>query len=125
MMHVIVGNGIEGLTAARTIRKFEEGSDVVLVSEEKHPAYSPCVFPNYISREIGRERVFLCNRGDYSKIGIRPIFGKKVLEIHTDEKRVFLEDGSSLGYDKLVIATGGEPMIPKIDGVEKKKGFSN
>ena len=123
-MHVIVGNGIAGLTAAQVIRKFGRGIDVTLVSEEKYPAYSPCVFPNYISGEIGRERIFLNRHEDYLKMGIHPTFGKRVLEVHTDEKKVFLEDGSSLRYDKLVIATGSEPIIPRIDGVEKKGVFT-
>jgi len=123
-MHVIVGNGIAGLTAAQVMRKFGRGADVALVSEEKYPAYSPCIFPNYISGEIGRERIFLNRHEDYLKMGIRPIFGKRVLEIDTDEKMVGLEDGSSLRYDKLVIATGSEPIIPRIDGVEKKGVFT-
>jgi len=123
-MHVIVGNGIAGLTAAQVIRKFGRGIDVTLVSEEKYPAYSPCVFPSYISGEIGRKRIFLNSHEDYLKMGIRPIFGKRVLEVHTDEKKVFLVDGSSLRYDKLVIATGSEPIIPRIDGVGKKGVFT-
>jgi len=123
-MHVIVGNGIAGLTAAQVIRKFRPGTDVTLVSEEKHPAYSPCVFPNYISGEIGRERIFLNRHEDYLKMGIHPIFGKKVLEIRTDKKKVVLEDGNPLQYDKLVIAIGSEPIIPRIDGAEKKGVFT-
>lgn len=123
-MQVIVGNGIAGLTAAQVIRKFGRDIDVTLVSEEKYPAYSPCVFPNYISGEIDRERIFLNSHEDYLKMGIHPIFGKRVLGIHTDEKKVFLEDGSPLRYDKLVIAIGSEPIIPRIDGVEKKGAFT-
>lgn len=123
-MHVIIGNGIAGLTAARVIREFGRGIDATLISEEKYPAYSPCVFPNYISGEIGRERIFLNGHEDYLKIGVRPIFGKKVLGIRTEEKKVFLEGGSHLRYDKLVIATGSEPIIPGIDGVEKKGVFT-
>jgi len=123
-MHVIVGNGIAGLTAAQIIKKFGPGTDVILVSEEKYPAYSPCVFPSYISSEIGRERIFLNSHEDYLKMGIRPIFGKRVLEIDTDEKMVVLEDENPLQYDKLVIATGSEPIIPRIDGVEKKGVFT-
>jgi len=123
-MHVIVGNGIAGLTAAQVMREFRRGIDVTLVSEEKYPAYSPCIFPKYISGEIGRERIFLNSHEDYLKIGVRPIFGKRALKIYTDEKKVFLEDGSSLRYDKLVIATGSKPIIPRIDGVEKKGAFT-
>jgi NADH oxidase (H2O2-forming) len=123
-MHVIVGNGIAGLTAAQVIRKFGHDIDVAIVSEEKHPAYSPCVFPNYISGEIRRDRVFLNSHEDYLKMGIHPIFGKRVLGIYTDEKNLLLEDGNLLQYDKLVIATGSEPMIPGIDGVEKKGVFA-
>ena len=123
-MYVIVGNGIAGLTAAQVIRKFGRGIDVTLVSEEKYPAYSPCVFPSYISGEIGRERIFLNIHEDYLKMGIHPIFGKRVLRIYTDEKKVVLEDGNPLQYDKLVIATGSEPIIPRIDGVEKKGVFT-
>ncbi len=120
MKIIIIGNGIAGFTAAKIIRKFGKNDDVIVISEEKYPIYSPCVFPNYLSGEINMERIFLTSLEDYLKMGIRPIFDKKVIRVYTDEKKVLLKGRRSLLYDKLVIATGSEPIIPRIEGVQKK-----
>ena len=121
-MHaIIIGNGVAGNSAASVIRKF--GERVTMISEEVSPEYSPCVFPNYLSGEIERQRVFLKSPKDYSEAGIRTIFGKKALGIDAKDRKVFLEDGD-LDYDKLLIATGSEPIIPDIEGVHRKEVFT-
>ena len=56
---VIIGNGIAGNSAALAIRKFDKDVDVVLISDEKDPLYSPCAFHKYLAGEMESQKLFL------------------------------------------------------------------
>ncbi len=123
-MHiVIVGNGIAGNIAALTIKRNNPEVNITLISEENHPLYSPCVLPYYLSGVIDRKQVFLKSIETYSKEGIRIILGEKAESIDINRKKVFLPS-QAVPYDKLVIATGSQVVIPPIDGLDKKGVFT-
>jgi NADPH-dependent 2,4-dienoyl-CoA reductase/sulfur reductase-like enzyme len=114
---VILGNGVAGNTALEAIRRSGSSTEVVLLSEEPYPEYSACVLPHYVSGYLPRKRVFLKSIKDYQ--GVRTRLGERVRGIDPHRSRVFLEKGS-LFYDQLIIATGGEPVIPSFRGMEGK-----
>lgn len=121
-MHIVViGNGVAGNNAASTAGKFN--CEVTILSEETFPEYSACALPYYLSGEIERQRIFLKQDKRSSEDGIRTIFGKKVERIHVENQEVVF-DGEVLFYDKLIIATGAEAIIPGIEGVEKAGVFT-
>jgi len=121
-MHIVViGNGAAGNNVASIVRRFN--CEVTIVSEEISPEYSACALPYYLSAEIPRQGVFLRKSEPYLRAGIHTIFGEKVRRIDVKNQKVILGDGD-LRYDKLVIATGAEAIIPKIVGVNKKGVFT-
>ncbi|HDM09930.1 MAG: FAD-dependent oxidoreductase [Deltaproteobacteria bacterium] len=121
-MHiVIIGNGAAGNSAASIAAKFN--CEVTILSEEAFPEYSACALPYYLSGEIERQHVFLDQDKRSSKENIRNIFGKKVERIIVENQEVVLE-GRKLHYDKLIIATGAETIIPRIPGVDKAGVFT-
>ncbi len=111
---VILGNGVAGNTALEAIRRNKPLSDVVMLSEEPYPEYSACVLPRYISGDLGRRQIFLKTLKDYQ--GVKTRFGERVCRIDLGRSRVFLEKGN-IPYDRLIIAMGGEPMVPSIEGI--------
>lgn len=123
MYFVIVGNGIAGNSAASTIRRLNREADITIISEEKYPLYSACVLANYISGEIGRERVFLKEFPDYLQENIQIIPNQKAIALDVGRKRVVLES-ESVAYDKLIIATGSQPVVPPIEGKDKQGVFT-
>lgn len=124
-MHiVIVGNGVAGNSAASTIREVNKEADIAMISQEPFPEYSPCVLSKkYISGEMERARVFIKSFKDYAKENIKTLFGQKAKRIDIGNKQVLLDIGN-VSYDKLIIATGSKPMIPPIEGVDKKGIFT-
>ncbi|WP_457620157.1 FAD-dependent oxidoreductase [Methanopyrus sp.] len=117
MRVVVVGGGAAGVVAARTAR--EHGADVVLVSADEHIAYSPCAIPFVISGEIERaEDILMRDPAHYERLGIDVRLGVRVEEVDPEGKAVTTEDGDTIEYDSLVLATGGEPLIPPIEGSE-------
>jgi len=121
-MHIfVVGNGVAGNNAASIAGKFN--CEVSILSEEAFPEYSACALPYYLSGEIARQRIFLNQDKRVSEDSIRTIFGKKVEQIHVENQEVVFE-GKGLHYDKLIIATGAEAIIPGIAGVDKAGVFT-
>lgn len=109
MRYVIIGGGVAGTTAAEELRKIDQSSEITLVCEEQVPLYSRVLLPHYIKGKILRERVFLKKENWYSKQNINWMPG--ILAVHIDPKNKFvaLSNGREIEYDKLLIATGGEP----------------
>jgi NADH oxidase (H2O2-forming) len=121
---VIVGNGVAGNSAASAIRSTSKETAITIISQEPFPEYSACTLSKkYLSGEMGREGVFLKAPEDYSREKIATIFGQKVTEIDIRGKKVILEQGK-VAYDKLILATGGNPVVPPLSGVEKEGIFT-
>lgn len=117
---VIIGNGIAGNSAASAIRNFDKDVDIVLISDEKHPLYSPCAFYKYLAEEIEHSKLFLRKLENYSDEGIRIIFGEKVSKVNVSTGEIFIGE-ESIHFDKMIMATGSKAFFPQLKG-EIKKG---
>ena len=118
---VIIGGGASGLTTASNIRKFDEESQIIVFTTQKHVAYSPCAIPYVIGGHIDSFNDIIMHRPEeYMRKNIRILTETKVTEINKDLTEVIYEDKKGnkqvMKYDKLVIATGGKPLIPPIPG---------
>lgn len=111
---IIIGNGISGNTALEVIQRSKYPFDIMIISEDPYPEYSSCVLPDFISGDISRKEVFLKSLNDYKGIKIR--FGEKVIRIDPKTNRLFF-DKRNITYDRLILATGGQPILPSIEGI--------
>ncbi len=115
--HVIIGAGPAGMHAIEAIRRFQpEGSEIHLVCDE--PAYARMVLPYYICGEVGEDHVLTADDATLKRFGVTPHFGKRVVRVNPNERTVQLDDGSTLQFDNLLIATGSSPARPPIDGLD-------
>ncbi|NNG01269.1 MAG: NAD(P)/FAD-dependent oxidoreductase [Desulfobacteraceae bacterium] len=124
MKVLIIGNGIAGNEVAFSIRERCRETEICIVSAEAVPEYDPCSLPYYLGGDCRRRDVFRKQKRDYVKNGIDVKYNNKVASIRPDKKTVITENGEKLGYDKLVLAHGGDLFIPPIDGIDKKGVFS-
>jgi len=108
---VVIGNGIGGFSAGSTIRRLDDQCEVTLIASEAHPLYSACVLPDYISGKISRKQVFVKSRSDYRNLGIRAFWGLEAKEIDPNTKKIFLDDGRDIDFDRLILATGSEALF--------------
>jgi NADH oxidase (H2O2-forming) len=111
MRIVVIGNGIGGFSAASTVRRLHNQCDVAMISKETTPLYSACVLPDYLSGRIPREGVFVKKESDYKQLGIRTYWGCEVKEVDPVAKKIFIDPGEPLAFDKLILATGSEPIV--------------
>ncbi len=74
-------------------------------------------FYKYISGEIPKERLFIRDSDFYNKNMVEVIQGLSVKGIEIETKSLLLSDGKTLPFDRLLIATGAEPVIPEVNGI--------
>ncbi len=117
MKHVILGAGPAGVIAAETLRKHAPADEVTLVGDEPEAPYSRMAIPYLLIGHIGEEGTHLRHTpGHYAALGITLRRGRAV-GVDTASRKVTLEDGATLGYDRLLIATGSSPATPPIPGL--------
>lgn len=119
---VIIGNGIAGNSAASAIRQFDHAARITMISDERQPLYSPCAFHKYFSGELQRPKLFLKQFNDYTREGIRTVFGRKVSEVDIGNRIVWIGD-ERVPFDKLILATGSKLLPPPIKGIQKSGAF--
>ncbi|HGJ65330.1 TPA: NAD(P)/FAD-dependent oxidoreductase [bacterium] len=116
--YLIIGNSAGGIGAIETIRKVDEDGTIAVISDEKYHTYSRPLISYYLGGEIAYDKMFYRKPDFYEKKKVEPILGKKVVKIDFDNNSVILDDQTAIGYEKLLIATGGEPFVPRIAGME-------
>ena len=118
MKHLIIGAGPAGVVAAETLRKVDAQAEISIVGDEPEPPYSRMAIPYYLSDNVEESGTYLRDPDQHFKdLNIEVVQGR-VDKVDTGKKQVTLDDGSSRGYDKLLIATGSHPISPPIPGLD-------
>lgn len=120
MNHVIIGASAAGLNAAKTLRRRDPSAVITVVSKDTH-VYSRCMLHLYIAGARDVERLTFVSDDFFDKQDIRWEKGVSVTGVDFDQKTVALDNGKTLSYDKLLIATGSEASIPPIEGLRGAK----
>jgi len=116
MKYVILGAGPAGVTAAETLRSVDKTASIAMVGGEPEPPYSRMAIPYYIYGKVGEDGTYLRqNPSHYDDLNIRYIMDRAG-GIDTTGKKLHLGGGEVLDYDKLLIATGASPIIPRMEG---------
>ncbi|MFC8044003.1 NAD(P)/FAD-dependent oxidoreductase [Nocardia sp. NPDC057353] len=107
---VIAGTGIAGATAAETLRKRGFAGEIVLLGADPAPPYRrPMVSKELLAASFPAEKALLRPATAWPELRIDLRTGVRVEAIDPDAARVALDDGTELGYDALLLATGGRP----------------
>lgn len=122
MKIVIVGGGAGGISTASNIRKIDKDCEIVVLTRDDKVAYSPCAIPYVLSGTIKSfDDIVMRTPEDYKERNIDIVTEVEVTAVDSDKKTVTYESKSkskTLTYDKLVLATGGKPFVPPMEGVD-------
>lgn len=122
--YLIIGNSAGGIGAAEAIREVDEVGSIVIVSDEPYPVYSRPLISEYLAERCPLERMLFRPVDFYEKNDIQTVLGWKAQRLDVDRCVIEVDDGGKIGWKKLLLATGGSPIIPQIKGVSKKGVFS-
>ena len=119
---VIVGGGAAGLATAVMLRREGYEGPVTLLSADDAP---PCDRPNlskdYLAGTAQEDWIALRPAGYYAEQRIDLMLAARVSSLDTKQKRVQLENGKSVGYGALLLATGVDPVYLPIPGAEDSR----
>jgi NADPH-dependent 2,4-dienoyl-CoA reductase/sulfur reductase-like enzyme len=117
--YLIIGGGVAGVTAAETIRARDRDGLIGILSAEPHRLYSRVLLPSYVRGDIDREKVFLRKEGDYQASRIDFLPNVQVSFVNTQKGEVGLANHTTIGYKKLLIASGGKTAPSNLDGYDE------
>jgi NADPH-dependent 2,4-dienoyl-CoA reductase/sulfur reductase-like enzyme len=118
MRVVIIGNSAAALAAAEALRRYDAGSELLLVAAEEGPAYSRVLLPYYLRGILPRARLFIRDRAWYERLRIQTRFGCAVTRVDDQRRTLLLADGTVLAWDRLLIASGARPVLPRAAGLQ-------
>jgi len=117
--YVIIGGSGAGMAAAATIRQHDNKGRITVVSEELDAPYFRPMIPFIINRKKKAEDLFLEDRGPYRLAGVDVTCGTRVVQVDVQNCLVHTETGTTLPYDRLLLATGSRPHMPaEIEGLD-------
>ena len=132
--YVIVGSGIAGLCAAETLRARDPDHAVItMISEESHDFYSRPGLAYLLRGDVPEKQLFIRTRDDLRALNLKRVHAR-VEKLSCDDRKLLLNDGQDVDYDRLLLATGAlavPPTFPggdlagvvKLDGLDDTRGI--
>lgn len=121
MQYVIIGNSTAATFAIEGIRAVDKAGSITVISDETRPAYGRPLISYYLYGRIKLENTDYRSASFYTDNGVALKYGVRAEKIDPKKKTVAVSDGSTIGYDKLLVATGSSPLVPPADGLDTVK----
>ena len=114
---VVVGNGMAGgRTLEELLKLAPDLYDITVFGAERYANYNRILLSPVLAGEQTLQDIMLNDVEWYAQHGIRLHLGKKVVKLDRAKRMVVAEDGTSASYDRLLLATGSNPVILPIPG---------
>lgn len=121
---IIIGNGMAGVAVLQEIVKQPSRPSIAVFGGEPHPGYNRILLSDVLACAKTIDEIGLNSHAWYEEHGIKLHTGVSITGIDTAEKKVTTSAGESHRYDQLLIATGSVPLIPAIQGTDKRGVFT-
>ena len=128
MKIVIVGGVAGGATAAARARRLSESAEITLLERGPYVSFANCGLPYFVSGAITKRSMLLLQtpEGFDARYGVKVLVDTEALEIDRPGRRLRVsgpEGESWIGYDKLILAQGGNPVMPALPGADSPNVF--
>lgn len=118
MKIVIIGLGAAGANTARAIAAGRPGTPIEIYGAEPYPYYARPKLPAFLAGEIEQQSLYFYPPEWYPEHHITIHTNAPVARIEPAAHRFTLADGTTVAYDRLLVATGARSFIPPIAGVD-------
>ncbi len=122
--YLIVGASAAGLGAVEAIREVDPVGTITVITDEGCSHYSRPMISDFVSGKADLKKINCRTEEFWKEHNVEALMGKKAVALNFTEKTVQLEGGEKVPYEKLLLATGGKPFVPKTEGSEKDGVFT-
>jgi assimilatory nitrate reductase electron transfer subunit len=119
MRIVVVGYGMAGARLVSELRARAPGAEVTVVGAESSRAYNRILLSALVAGKVGEADVLLAETAGR---GVDRRLGVEAIGIDRAGREVALSDGSTVHYDRLVLATGSRAWLPPVKGLVHDDG---
>ncbi|MFO7716543.1 NAD(P)/FAD-dependent oxidoreductase [Desulfosarcina sp.] len=123
MKHVIIGNGIAGVSGAEAIRMQDATADITIIGDETFPPYSRPMISQVLDGSQPHGRLPIRSDHFYDDLKIIALLGQRADSIDVDNRQVLLADGTRVDFERLLIAAGADARPLKAEGLGLKNIF--
>ena len=116
---VVIGNGMAGVRAVEEILSRGGGDlfDIIVFGDEPYGNYNRILLSNVLAGADDTDEIFLNPIDWYTDNDIDLRAGVRVVRVDRFARIVQANDGTSMRYDRLIIATGSRSFFPPMDGM--------
>lgn len=111
--YLIIGASAAGLSCAQRLRELDPDATITVLSEDMR-IYSRCMLHKVLSGERRDDSLDFTDPDFFIRNQITWRGGARVERVKEQDRLVVLEDGSELPYDRLLVASGAESMLPPV-----------
>ncbi len=119
MKYVIIGNSAAAVGCIEGIRSVDKAGSITVVSNEPHHVYSRPLISYLIYGKTSEQRMKYRPDDFYEKNDVTTLLGVTVTKVDYESRNILLDNGNSVGFDKLLFATGSSPFVPPMQGLEE------
>jgi NAD(P)H-nitrite reductase large subunit len=116
--YIVIGNGVAAVGCIEGIRSVDNVTPITVVSAEKHPVYCRPLISYYLEDKTDRDKMHYRPVGFYEKMGCEVLYGVSAVKIDAQTKTVVLDNGNTLSYSAVCVATGSSPFVPPVPGLD-------
>ncbi len=124
MRVLVVGNGLAGTIASKTLRELEPDAEIAIFAEEKYLYYPRPNLIEYLAGNISLENLFAFSEEWFENHNLSIHLGQPVRKLLPESRQVELEGGKTESYDFLLLANGASSWVPPIQGADKEGVFT-
>jgi len=121
---IIVGNGVAGINAAKTLAESDKDLGIEVYAEEKYHYYQRPNLIELLAGKVNLEQIYAYPPTWYEKKNIKVFLNSRVTKVFPSSKEIEIKGKTKVGYDKLLLATGSLSNLPPLPGVDKNGVFT-
>jgi NAD(P)H-nitrite reductase large subunit len=121
--YLVIGNSAGGIGCVEGIRRVDKKGSIAVVSDEKYHTYSRPLITHLIEGDVDRRGMDFRPRTFYKGHDVQAFLGYRAQDLDTERRSVTLvsengDKGNTIRFEKLLVATGGKPFIPPMEGLD-------
>lgn len=119
MKVIIIGGVAAGTKTAAKLKRENPNAEIVIYTKSADISYAGCGLPYYIGGSIeSREELIVNSPEKFMGLTGTTVHTKSEVTAVDPESKTLTVNGETVGYDRLVIAVGAQPVIPPVKGTE-------